>query len=257
MLFQDDALSVIAAEMIKKTDPSVVLIPATMIGRSVFSRCAARLGCGMTADCTELQVAKRDDGSFFIKQNKPSFGNNVYVTITMKPGVYPQMISIRPGVYEAFKAVKASDPTLHCFDDIPVPVSMVEVIASEPAKDETDSILAAETVVVAGRGAATEENFPVLQKFAEKIGAAIGCTRPIADTGFIPFGHQIGQTGATIHPRICISAGVSGAIQHTEGIKDTKLFIAINTDENAAIFTVADYGIKADMKDVMEAYMRL
>ena len=112
-------------------------------------------------------------------------------------------------------------------------------------------------MVVGGRGAESEENFALLKAFADKLGAEIGGTRPLADTGFIPFEHQIGQTGFTIRPKICISLGVSGAIQHTEGIKDTKLFVAINLDEGAPIFNVSDYGIIGDMKEVLESYLKL
>jgi len=255
--FQDDSLSRVYAEMIRRIEPSAVLIPATPAGRSIFSRTAAILGCGMTADCTELLVAKRDDGSFYIKQNKPSFGDNVFVTIEMKPGVYPQMMTIRPGVFAPYENSGSSDAKVTYFDDIVMPASGVMVIETVPAAAATGSILGADTVVVGGRGAAAEGNMELLKQFADKIGAAVGCTRPIADTGVIPFEHQIGQTGATIHPRICISLGVSGAIQHTEGIKDTKLFVAVNTDENAPIYNVADYGINADMKEVLEAYMKL
>ena len=119
----------------------------------------------------------------------------------------------------------------YLFEDISLPESKIEVTSAVPAEAETDSILAAEVVVVGGRGAEEPESFALLKAFADKIGAAIGGTRPLADTGQIPFQNQIGQTGFTIRPKICISLGVSGAIQHTEGIKDTKLMVAINTDE--------------------------
>lgn len=255
--FQDDALSQVIAEMIKKIDPSSVLVPATTIGRSVFSRVAARLGCGLTADCTELLVDKREDGSFYIKQNKPSFGENVFVTIVTKEGFYPQMMTVRPGVYTPFEAAADGEAKVEYLDDIVLPESAIEVVEVRPASSDTDSILSAEVVVVGGRGAESEENFALLKKFADKLEAAIGGTRPLADTGMIPFDHQIGQTGFTIRPRICISLGVSGAIQHTEGIKDTKLFVAINEDENAPIFNVSDYGIIGDMKEVLQSYLEL
>ena len=235
--FQDDALSQVVAEMLKKIDPSSVLVPATPMGRSIFSRVAVKLNCGLTADCTELLVDKREDGSYYIKQNKPSFGENVFVTIVTKEGYYPQMMTVRPGVY--------------------TPESKIEVTSAVPAEAETDSILAAEVVVVGGRGAEEPESFALLKAFADKIGAAIGGTRPLADTGQIPFQNQIGQTGFTIRPKICISLGVSGAIQHTEGIKDTKLMVAINTDENAPIYNIADYGIAADLNEVLKAYLEL
>ena len=255
--FQDDALSQVIAEMIQTIDPSSVLIPATPTGRSIFSRVAARLGCGLTADCTELLVDTREDNTFYIKQNKPSFGENVFVTIVTKEGFYPQMMTVRPGVYMPYEAAEDRKAEVRYFDDIVLPESKIEVIESVPASNETDSILSAEVVVVGGRGAESEENFALLKAFADKLGAAIGGTRPLADTGFIPFEHQIGQTGFTIRPKICISLGVSGAIQHTEGIKDTKLFVAINLDEGAPIFNVSDYGIIGDMKEVLESYLKL
>ena len=256
-LFQDDAVSQAMAEMLKRIDPSRVLIPATPTGRSVFSRVAARLGCGMTADCTELAVDTREDGTFFIKQNKPSFGENVFVTIVTKEGVYPQMMTVRPGVYRPYEAAEDRKAEVIYFDDIVLPESKIEVIESVLASNETDSILSAEVVVVGGRGAESEENFALLKAFADKLGAAIGGTRPLADTGFIPFEHKIGQTGFTIRPKICISLGVSGAILHTEGIKYTKLFVAINLDEGAPIFNVSDYGIIGDMKEVLKSYLKL
>lgn len=253
--FQDDALSQVVAEMLKKIDPSSVLVPATPMGRSIFSRVAVKLNCGLTADCTELLVAKREDGTYYIKQNKPSFGENVFVTIVTKEGYYPQMMTVRPGVYTPYEGEGSAEVTY--FDDIALPASKVEVVGAVPAEAETDSILAAEVVVVGGRGAEEPESFALLKAFADKIGAAIGGTRPLADTGQIPFQNQIGQTGFTIRPKICISLGVSGAIQHTEGIKDTKLMVAINTDENAPIYNIADYGIAADLNEVLKAYLEL
>lgn len=250
--FQDDVQSAVIAEMIRRIDPSSVLIPATIISRSIFSRVAAKLGCGLTADCTELKTDCREDGSHYIKQNKPSFGENVFVTIVTKEGFYPQMMTVRPGVYMPEEESDGDTPEITYFKDIEIPESRIEVLEVVQAVSETDSILSAETVVVGGRGAEEEEAFLLLKAFAGKLEAAIGGTRPLADTGQIPFEHQIGQTGYTIRPRICISLGVSGAIQHTEGIKDTKLFIAVNKDEEAPIFNVADYGIVGDLKEILK-----
>ena len=233
---QDDAVSAAIAEMLKKIEPSAVLVPATPQGRSIFSRVAMRLGCGMTADCTEVLAAQREDGSFYIKQNKPSYGENVFVTILTKEGIYPQMMTVRPGVYAACEAKESGNANVTFFDDIKIEKSGVEILEELPAENTTDSILGAEVVVVGG---------------------AIGGTRPMVDSEMIPFNHQIGQTGLTIRPKICISFGVSGAIQHTEGIKDTNLYVAVNTDENAAIFGVADYGIQADLKEILENYLTL
>lgn len=256
LLLQDDAGSQVLADMLKVIEPSSVLIPATPVGRSLFSRVAMKLECGLTADCTELLVGTREDGSYYIKQNKPSFGENVFVTIVTKEGCYPQMMTVRPGVYMAPETSESCAEVIY-MTNIEVPVSQIEVLEVLPSEDETDSILSAEVVVVGGRGAVENGNFELVKQFADKIGAAIGGTRPMVDSELIPFDHQIGQTGYTIRPRICISLGVSGAIQHTEGLKDTKLFVAINTDENAAIYNVADYGMAADLREVLENYLAL
>lgn len=257
ILLQDDAASEVIAEMLRKIDPSSVLIPATPTGRSIFSRVAMKLNCGLTADCTELLVGTREDGSYYIKQNKPSFGENVFVTIITREGYYPQMMTVRPGVYTAPEASSENSAEVVYMDDIDVPDSQIEVVEVLPTEDTTDSILSSEIVVVGGRGVLEDDNFALVKEFADKIGAAIGGTRPMVDTETIPFEHQIGQTGCTIRPKICISLGVSGAIQHTEGIKDTKLFVAVNTDPNAAIFKVADYGMTADLRAVLENYLKL
>ena len=256
LLLQDDAASQMIADMLKKIDPSSVLIPATPTGRSLFSRVAMKLNCGLTADCTELLVGAKEDGTYYIKQNKPSYGENVFVTIITREGYYPQMMTVRPGVYMVPEQTEGQAEVIY-MDDIQAPVSQEEVVEILPQEESTDSILSSEIVVVGGRGALEDDNFTLVKEFADKIGAAIGGTRPMVDTGTIPFDHQIGQTGLTIRPKICISLGVSGAIQHTEGIKDTKLFVAVNTDENAAIFKVADYGIQADLREVLENYMKL
>ncbi len=254
---QDDAVSEAISEMLKKIGPSSVLIPATPEGRSIFSRVAMKLGCGLTADCTEVLVGTKEDGSYYIKQNKPSFGENVFVTIITRDGYYPQMMTVRPGVYVPQEEAAGGQAKIEYFEDIKVGDSKIEVIEEAEAENETGSILGAEVVVVGGRGVLEDDNFALLEKFAEKVGGAIGGTRPMVDSEMIPFNHQIGQTGLTIRPKICISFGVSGAIQHTEGIKDTKLFVAVNTDEDAAIFGVADYGITADLKDILENYLAI
>lgn len=254
---QDDALAQTMADALQRIQPTSVLIPATPEGRSIFSRVAMKLGCGMTADCTEVLAAAREDGTFYIKQNKPSFGENVFVTIVTKEGVYPQMMTVRPGVYQAKETVEGTQAKIEYLDDITVGASKIEVLEVMPAENETDSILGAEVVVVGGRGVLEDDNFALLKEFAQKVGGAIGGTRPMVDSEMIPFNHQIGQTGLTIRPKICISFGVSGAIQHTEGIKDTKLFVAVNTDEEAAIFNISDYGITADLKAVLENYLAL
>ena len=120
-----------------------------------------------------------------------------------------------------------------------------------------ESITGAEKILSLGRGALEGENLQLAQVFAEKVGAMIGGTRPLVDDGTIPFERQIGQTGSTVHPKICLYLGVSGAIQHTEGVRDAKLTIAVNKDPEAAIFDYADYGVAADMKEILSALLQL
>lgn len=252
---QDDALSTVIADMIRRMDPASVLIPATQTGRSVFSRAAVKLGSGMTADCTELLVGKREDDTFYIKQNKPSYGEHVFVTIVTKENISPQMMTVRPGVFKAREKEEGRKADVRFADDIKLPESGIEVIAICPARTDTDNMMAAELVVACGRGVLKGDNFELMNRFAAQLQAAVGGTRPLADSGLIPFEHQIGQTGCTIRPKICISLGASGAIQHTEGIKDTKLMIAINEDKNAPIFNIADYGFVCDMREILEAFL--
>ena len=255
IFMQDDAAGQMLADMISLMNPSSVLIPATTASRSVFSRVAARLGCGMTADCTELLVGKREDGSFYIKQNKPSFGENVIVTIVTKEGLSPQMMTVRPGVYKTRKKEEGRRAELCYAKGLKTPESGIEMMEAVSVQAEPDNMLSAKIVVAGGRGILDGDNFELTKRFAERIGATLGGTRPLADSGLIPFEHQIGQTGCTIRPKVCISVGASGAIQHTEGIKDTKLMIAVNQDENAPIFNIADYGFVCDLRELLEAFL--
>ncbi|MCL2163327.1 MAG: electron transfer flavoprotein subunit alpha/FixB family protein [Oscillospiraceae bacterium] len=250
-MFQDDAMSKVIAGALKRLEPSCVLIPATSTGRSLFARVAVMVCAGLTADCSELSVAKNDTGSFFIRQIKPSVRENEMVSIVTRSGVYPQMLTIRQGVYPPSKESPVRKPKITIFNDIDIPPSSIEILDAIPLSEPPESLTAAEVVVVAGRGSLDPDNFALIQKFASKIGGVIAGTRPLADEGIFPFEKQIGQTGCTIRPAICVSFGVSGAIQHVEGIKDTKLFIAVNIDEYAPIFNVADYGVIGDIKEIL------
>jgi electron transfer flavoprotein alpha subunit len=269
----DDARSAVTAEILRRVSPSCVLIPANDAGRSLFPRVAVKLNTGLTADCTELAAerrlnAERREDGYFIRQNKPSFGGNVSVSIVHREGHLPQLITIREGVYKPHRGTRKKEPGVTVFEDIPVLESAVSLLEVLPCGGGGDDILAADVVVVAGRGALNLKNelkneskngedggLGALRELAKKIGGVLGGTRPLADEGLIPFENQIGQTGRTIRPEICLSFGVSGAIQHTEGIKDTKLFVAVNNDPNAPIFHAADYGAVSDMKEIVQALL--
>ena len=256
--FQEERLARVYSEMLKEISPSVLLVPASDQGRSIFPRVAYRLGAGMTADCTELEIRKREDGSHGLRQIKPSFEANVKVCIECKTGIYPQIATLREGVCEAWQLDgKERDIPVICMDGSLEEEVLVELLEVLPPAAEAGSLQAADVVVVGGRGALEKDNFQLLRKLAGQLGAAVGGTRPVMDMGEVPFENQIGQTGCTIRPKICLSFGVSGAVQHTEGIKNTALYIAVNTAEDAPIFQVADYAVNADMRPILEELLTL
>lgn len=256
--FQEERLARVYSEMLKEISPSVLLVPASDQGRSIFPRVAYRLGAGMTADCTELEIKKREDGSHGLRQIKPSFEANVKVCIECKTGIYPQIATLREGVCEAWQPDgKERDIPVIWMDGSLEGEALVELLEILPPAAEAGSLQAADVVVVGGRGALEKDNFQLLRKLAGRLGAAVGGTRPVMDMGEVPFENQIGQTGCTIRPKICLSFGVSGAVQHTEGIKNTALYIAVNTAEDAPIFQVADYAVNADMRPILEELLTL
>ena len=256
--FQEERLARVYSEMLKQISPSVLLVPASDQGRSIFPRVAYRLGAGMTADCTELEIRKREDGSHGLRQIKPSFEANVKVCIECKTGIYPQIATLREGVCEAWQLDgKERDIPVIWMDGSLEEEVLVELLEVLPPAAEAGSLQAADVVVVGGRGALEKDNFQLLRKLAGQLGAAVGGTRPVMDMGEVPFENQIGQTGCTIRPKICLSFGVSGAVQHTEGIKNTALYIAVNTAEDAPIFQVADYAVNADMRPILEELLTL
>ena len=256
--FQEERLARVYSEMLKEISPSVLLVPASDQGRSIFPRVAYRLGAGMTADCTELEIRKREDGSHGLRQIKPSFEANVKVCIECKTGIYPQIATLRDGVCEAWQLDgKERDIPVIWMDGSLEEEVLVELLEVLPPAAEAGSLQAADVVVVGGRGALEKDNFQLLRKLAGQLGAAVGGTRPVMDMGEVPFENQIGQTGCTIRPKICLSFGVSGAVQHTEGIKNTALYIAVNTAEDAPIFQVADYAVNADMRPILEELLTL
>ena len=256
--FQEERLARVYSEMLKEISPSVLLVPASDQGRSIFPRVAYRLGAGITADCTELEIRKREDGSHGLRQIKPSFEANVKVCIECKTGIYPQIATLREGVCEAWQLDgKERDIPVIWMDGSLEEEVLVELLEVLPPAAEAGSLQAADVVVVGGRGALEKDNFQLLRKLAGQLGAAVGGTRPVMDMGEVPFENQIGQTGCTIRPKICLSFGVSGAVQHTEGIKNTALYIAVNTAEDAPIFQVADYAVNADMRPILEELLTL
>lgn len=233
---------------IKEKEPGIVLVPATTGAKSIFARVAVLLDVGMTADCTNLFM---ENGVF--KQMKPAFGNE-YLVITEEKTT-PAIVTVVVG-----KEKNTAQYDISQVDILSVNVTESAITIIDLEQQNTESIVEAERVIAIGRGilesADEMEGYEKAKAFAQKVGATIGGTRPLVDQGIIPFENQIGQTGCTVHPKWTIFLGVSGAIQHTEGVCDTRVTIAVNSDPNAAIFSFADYGIVADCMEFIDCVLK-
>lgn len=242
--FQEDAMAAEVTALLRRLDPDWVLVPATELSRALFARAAAALDVGMTGDCTRLAL---EDGVFL--QHKPAFGADVMVSCVET--ARPAMVTVTAGVYAPCAHGAGEGTEVLPGEDRP---SGVEVLDTEPRAAE--SIAGAERVLSLGRGVLDSGAYPLAEQAAEKLSAVIGGTRPLVDSGAIPFERQIGQTGCTVHPRVCLLMGVSGAIQHTEGIRDAKLTIAVNTDPKAAVFSFADYGVTTPAEELLPELLK-
>lgn len=238
-------------KLIRTYKPEIVLIGATNIGRDLGPRLAGRLHTGLTADCTVLDI---DTEKRLLNQTRPAFGGNIMATIIC-PATRPQMATVRPGVMKKAapdfnrtgKIVKASYPP-----DVKVR-TMVRDIVKETKK--VVNLEEAQIIVSGGRGVGGPEGFKLLEEVAAGLGAIVGASRGAVDSGWIPSYHQVGQTGKTVHPKLYIACGISGAIQHLAGMQHSSVIVAINKNPNAPIFKIADYGIVGDLFKVLPALL--
>lgn len=235
--------------IINRYKPEIVLIGATGMGRDLASRIAARISAGLTADCTGLDINKEER---LLYQTRPAFGGNIMATIVCKYA-RPQMATVRSRVF-----AKAEPDHTRTAEVIEVPVHLnedniltkiVEVIRE--AANEGSNLQDAEIIVSGGRGLKAAENFALIRDLADAIGGAVGASRATVDAGWIPAFHQVGQTGKTVHPKLYIACGISGAVQHLAGMGSSDCIVAINNDPTAPIFEVAHYGICGDLFDVV------
>ena len=234
-------------ELIKEIKPEIMLFSATRIGRDFAPRVAARLGFGLTADCTDLDI--NESGQ--LASTRPTFGGSLMATILSKSQT--QMATVRPNV---FKAVSVEVPKqieveekFYNYDGIN---NFVETIDFKPFDIKNGkNIVDAEIIVAGGMGMKNKEGFELLQKLADILGGQVGATRKAVEAGLADVSVQIGQTGKTVTPKIYIACGISGAIQHLVGMNSAKQIIAINSDPNAPIFKNADYGIIGDVFEIL------
>ena len=247
--------------LIQKYAPQVVLYGATPLGRDVAPRIASATRSGLTADCTDLQIDDVPDAKTkethknLLLQIRPAFGGNIIATI-VNPEGWPQMATVREGV------MPLRDPEPNrtgemVSESFPMTDTLfaVEVIKREIEK-KTLNLKAARIIVAGGAGVGSRENFNLIFELAGALGGAVGASRAAVDGGFVGHEHQIGQTGTTVRPALYIACGISGAVQHRAGMEESAKIIAINSDPDAPIFSVAHYGIVGDLNQVIPTMIK-
>ena len=246
--FSDEPYAAVLTDLIRKHKPNIFLCGATAVGRSLVSRVAVPVYTGLTADCTGLAI---DPETGNLLQTRPAFGGNIMATI-LTPSTRPQMATVRHKVMKeaAVDGARKGEVLVHEIADALLK-SRTKRLHFEPEKESTVSIAEADIVVSGGRGMQKPENFAVLREFAETIGAGVGASRAAVDAGWIPYSHQVGQTGKTVCAKIYFACGISGQIQHLAGMASSDIIVAINKDPDAPIFQKADYGIVGDLFEIV------
>lgn len=250
--YRTDAYTKVINDAIEEYKPEIVLLGATHIGRDLGPCLAVKANTGLTADCTKLEIDPEDKK---IKQTRPAFGGNLMATIVC-PNHRPQMSTVRPGVMEkaAFEEGRKGELIkLNVeFKEGDIRTKVLEIVKT---MKDTVSLTDAEIIVSGGMGLGKPEGFELLKQLADKLGGIVAASRAAVDAGWIDHAYQVGQTGITVKPKIYIACGISGAIQHVAGMQNSEQIIAINTNENAPIFEIADYGIVGDLYKVIPAIM--
>ena len=245
--FKEELYSKIAIDLAREIEPSIFLIGATTQGRDLAPRISSQLGTGLTADCTGLDINEKG----LLAATRPTFGGKLMATILCKN--LPQMATVRPSVFKFLEEPVYKNTELiyknHGIENFDTKVKFLEFVqATEEVINALDS---AKIIVAGGKGVKNKESFALLKELADILGGTIAASRGAVDMGIAPADIQVGQTGKTVSPEIYIACGISGAIQHTIGIEGAKKIIAINIDENAPIFGVADVGIVGDLFTVV------
>ena len=247
------------ASVIEKYKPEIVLVGATAIGRDLGPTVSARVKTGLTADCTVLEIGDfplnaipgQEQKHNQLLMTRPAFGGNTIATIAC-PDNRPQMATVRPGVMQKIAPIAGAKAVIEEYNPGFTPnnkyVTIKEVVK---AVSDTVDIMDAKILVSGGRGVGSPENFKILDDLAEAIGGTVSCSRAVVDAGWKPKDLQVGQTGKTVRPNVYFAIGISGAIQHTAGMEESDIIIAINKDDSAPIFDVADYGIVGDLNKIV------
>ena len=247
------------AEVINHFKPEIFLIGATAIGRDLGPRVCARIHTGLTADCTKLDIGDfplnpvpgQEQLHNQLLMTRPAFGGNTIATIAC-PHFRPQMATVRPGVMQKNPKEPGRKCEVENFNPGFVPDDLyVEILDVVKKVSDTVDIQDAKILVSGGRGMGGPENFKILDDLAAAIGGTVSCSRAVVDAGWKPKDLQVGQTGKTVRPKLYFAIGISGAIQHLAGMEESDLIIAINKDESAPIFDVADFGLVGDLNKIV------
>ena len=251
------------ASVINEYKPEIMLVGATAIGRDLGPTVSARVATGLTADCTLLEIGdfpinpipnqEQKQKHNQLLMTRPAFGGNTIATIAC-PDNRPQMATVRPGVMQKLDRVPGAKAEVINYNPGFTPNSKyVEILEISKAVSDIKDIMDAKILVSGGRGVGSAENFKMLDELAEVLGGQVSCSRAVVDSGWKPKELQVGQTGKTVRPNVYFAIGISGAIQHVAGMEESDIIVAINKDEDAPIFDVADYGVVGDLNKIVPA----
>lgn len=247
------------SSVIQKYKPEIMLVGATAIGRDLGPKVSARVATGLTADCTQLEIGDfpinpvpgKEQKHNQLLMTRPAFGGNTIATIAC-PDNRPQMVTVRPGVMQKIQRINGAKADVEEFNPGFIPNQQyVEIMDIVKTVTDTVDIMDAKILVSGGRGVGSPENFKILEDLARAVGGEVSCSRAVVDAGWKPKDLQVGQTGKTVRPNLYFAIGISGAIQHVAGMEESDIIIAINKDELAPIFEVADYGIVGDLNKIV------
>lgn len=245
--FNDEPYSRLLINLIRENNPEIVLAGATPVGRSFIPRVAARLRTGLTADCTGLEIDK-DTGKLL--QIRPAFGGNIMATI-LCPNNRPQIATVRPRVMKKgeYNPDRKGEVISVPAGNLPCRTKVIETV--KDASECKVNLQEADIIVSGGRGLGNPKGFELLLELAKLLDGTVGASRAAVDEGWIPYRHQVGQTGKTVCPKIYMACGISGAVQHLVGMQSSDIIIAINKNPEAPIFNVATYGIIGDLYEII------
>ncbi|MBP5308328.1 MAG: electron transfer flavoprotein subunit alpha/FixB family protein [Clostridia bacterium] len=252
--FNDELECNVLDRLVRKYRPEILLGAATSAGRALMPRLASKLHCGLTADCTELNI-DRETGELL--QTRPAFGGNIMATI--RSGNFrPQMATVRPKVMKALKADYArKGSVIRETAENGDSVNIKEVIEAVTDIQNAVNLSDANVIVSGGRAMKGPEGFKLIERLAERLGGAVGASRAAVDNGWISYPHQVGQTGQTVQADLYIACGISGQIQHLIGMQSCKTIVAIDTDDTTPMMQMADIAIKGDLFEVIPEIIKI